>query len=130
MDDKMFELMEKMYSEVMGIRQDLTSVKGELSSVKEDVKGLNIKVDKNTMLLENLTTKSETIAEVQKSHMEQNENAHKDLMKNLISEKIEVIELAVKDTSKDVKEIKNGLINVEIITSSNWNEIAKLKAIK
>ncbi|MBK5241026.1 MAG: hypothetical protein JJD95_07400 [Clostridium sp.] len=115
--------MEKMYSEVIGIRQDLTSV-------KEDVKGLNIKVDKNTMLLENLTTKSETIAEVQKSHMEQNENAHKDLVKNLMSEKIEVIELAVKDTSKDVKEIKNGLINVEIITSSNWNEIAKLKAIK
>ncbi|WP_291641921.1 hypothetical protein [Clostridium sp.] len=123
MDDKMFEMMEKMYSEVIGIRQDLTSV-------KEDVKGLNIKVDKNTMLLENLTTKSETIAEVQKSHMEQNENAHKDLVKNLMSEKIEVIELAVKDTSKDVKEIKNGLINVEIITSSNWNEIAKLKAIK
>ena len=59
MDDKMFELMEKMYSEVKGIRLDL-------NSVKDDVIGLGVKVDKNTMLLENLTTKSETIAEVQK----------------------------------------------------------------
>jgi hypothetical protein len=32
---------------------------------------MNAKLDKNTMLLENLTGKVETMAEVQKSHMEQ-----------------------------------------------------------
>jgi hypothetical protein len=97
MDDKMFEMMEKMYSEVIVIRQDLTSV-------KEDVKGLNIKVDKNTIMIENLISKVENIEKVQQLHMDQHE--------------------------KDVKEMKNGLYNVEIITSSNWNELAKLKAIK
>ena len=136
----MFELMEKMYiefssfktditTEVKGIRQDLNGVKEDVKGLKEEVKSLNVKVDKNTVLLENLTSKVETIAEVQKSHMEQDEKAHSDIVKNL-TEKIDVIELAVKDTSNDVKEIKNGLTNVEIITSSNWNEIAKLKAVR
>ena len=167
-EDKMFELMEKMYiefssfktditTEVKGIRQDLNGVKEDVKAlkedvnglkedvnglkedvnglkedvngVKEDVKSLNVKVDKNTMLLENLTSKVEIIAEVQKSHMDQDQKAHSEIVKNL-NEKIDVVELAVKDTSKDVKEIKNGLTNVEIITSSNWNEIAKLKAVR
>lgn len=30
----------------------------------------------------------------------------------------------------DVEAIRKDLSNVEIITSSNWNEIAKLKAVK
>lgn len=90
---------------------------------------LDTKLDKNIMLLENLKSKVETMAEVQKSHMEQNEKAHNDIVKT-IGEKIEVMELAIKETLNDVKEIKNGLNNVEIITSSNWNDIAKLKAVR
>lgn len=30
----------------------------------------------------------------------------------------------------DIEAVKKDLCNVEIITSSNWNEIAKLKAVK
>ena len=51
-------------------------------------------------------------------------------MINNFNNKIDVVELVVKDTSMDVKEIKGGLINVELITSSNWNEIVKLKAVR
>ena len=47
--------------------------------------------------------------------MSQNEKAHNDIVEN-INEKIDMIELSTKDTSKDVKEIKNGLSNVEIMT--------------
>jgi hypothetical protein len=77
MNDKMFDLMEKMYSELSTFKTDVTT---EFKGIRQDLKGLNIKVDKNTMLLENLTAKSEIISEVQKSHMEQNENAHKDIV--------------------------------------------------
>lgn len=45
---------------------------------------LNNKIDKNTLLLEDLTTKVKTIAEVQKSHMEQNEKAHNEISKPLV----------------------------------------------
>jgi chromosome segregation ATPase len=133
MEDKMFELMEKMYNEFSSFKTEMTTeVKGirqDVSGLKGDVKSLSVRVDKNTMLLENLKVKVETIAEIQKSHMEQNANAHNDIMNN-VSNKIDVIESAVKDTSKDVKEIKSGLMNVELITSSNWNEIVKLKAVR
>lgn len=94
MNDKTYELMEKMYSEFSTFKADVTA----------EFKSLNVKVDKNTMLLENLISKIENIEKVQQLHMDQHE--------------------------KDVKEIKNGLYNVEIITSSNWNELAKLKAIR
>ena len=125
----------KIFSELLDsklgtLENRLDDKLGALENRLDDKLGaLENRLDKNTMLLENLTSKVETMAEVQKSHMEQNEKAHNDIVKN-IYEKIEVIELATKDTSMDVKEIKNGLINVELITSSNWNEIIKLKAVR
>ena len=118
----------KMFSELLDSKLgDLENrLDGKLGALE---KRLDVKLDKNTMLLENLTVKVETIAEIQKSHMEQNEKAHNDMI-NSFNDKIDVIELAVKDTSRDVKEIKSGLMNVELITSSNWNEIIKLKAVR
>jgi chromosome segregation ATPase len=143
MESKMFELMEKMYiefssfktditTEIKGIRQDLNVVKEDVNGLKEDAKSLNVKVDKNTMLLEDLKSKVETIAEVQKSHLEQNEKAHNEIVKNL-NEKIDVIELAVKDTSNDVKEIQENLeplcedmIVVKSVVKIIVNDIADL----
>ena len=114
----------KMFSEL------LDSKFGDLENrLDSKLEILENKLDKNTILLENLTSKVETMAEVQKSHMDQGEKAHSEIVK-ILNEKIDVVELAVKGTSKDVIEIKNGLTNVEIITSSNWNEIAKLKAVR
>jgi len=122
--DSKFGALEKTFDSKFGsLENTLDSKLGALEN------RIDTKLNKNTMLLENLTSKVETMAEVQKSHMEQNDKAHNDIAKNF-SEKIDVIELAIKDTSKDVKEIKNGLINVELITSSNWNEIVKLKAVR
>lgn len=128
--------MEKMYIEfssfktdIKDIKQDLTSVKQDLTALNVKVDTLNVKVDKNTLLIEDLTTKVVTIAEVQKSYMSENEKAYTYIIEN-ISEKIDVLDLSVKNTSKDVKEIKNALTNVEIITSSNWNDIAKLKSAR
>ena len=34
------------------------------------------------------------------------------------------------ELKKDIEELRKDLVNVEIITSSNWNEIAKLKQVK
>ena len=118
----MFELMEKMYIEftsfktdIKDIKQDLTSVKqhltaldGKVDTLNGKVDTLDGKVDKNTLLIEDLTSKVVTIAEVQKSHMDHNERAHNDIVER-INEKISVLELSTKNTSKDVKEMKNGL---------------------
>lgn len=42
------------------------------NEILEFLKKMDSKIDKNILLLEDLTTKVETIAEVQKSHMDQN----------------------------------------------------------
>ena len=86
----------KMFSEMLD---------SKLEAIEDRLNGIDNRLDKSTMLLEDLSGKVETMAEVQKLHMEQNENTHIDIVKSF-SEKIEVIELAVKNTSMDVKEIK------------------------
>jgi hypothetical protein len=123
LDSKLGDLENRLDGKLGDLENRLDGKLGDLK------KSLDVKLDKNTMLLENLTSKVEIIAEVQRSHMNENEKAHNDIVTRL-TERIDVIELAVKDTSKDVKEIKSGLMNVELITSSNWNEIIKLKAVR
>ncbi|MGV8983079.1 hypothetical protein [Clostridium sp.] len=117
LDSKLGALENTLDSKLGALENRLDSKLGALENrLDSKLVAMDNRLDKNTMLLEDLTSKVETMAEVQKLHMEQNEKAHNDIMKNF-SEKIEVIELAIKDTSKDVKEIKNGLINVEIINN-------------
>ena len=69
-------------------------------------------LNKNTLTLEEVKSDIKTIAEVQKSHMKQNEKAHDEIVKPL-NEKLNVIELAVKDTSKNVKDITEDLKNID-----------------
>lgn len=69
---------------------------------------LDVKLDKNTMLLENLTSKVETIAKLQKLHMEQNEKALNEISKNL-NKRIDAMEVAIKYTSEGVEEIQENL---------------------
>lgn len=118
----------KMFSELLDSK--LGDLENRLDSKLGALeKRLEYKLDKNTTLLENLKVKVESIEEIQKLHMAQNQKEHNDII-NSFSDKIDVIDFYVKDTSKDVKENKNGLFNVELITSSNWNEIVKLKAVR
>jgi len=133
-DEKLGTLENRLDEKLGTLENRLDDKLGALENRLDDKLGalenrLDNKLHKNTVLLENLTSKLEVVAEVQISHMGQNEKAHDDIVEN-IGKKTDVLELAIKDTSSDVKEIKKGLLNVEIITSSNWNDIAKLKSIK
>ncbi len=121
-ENKMFDLLEKIYVEVQSHGKRLDNVDNKLNALESEVK-------KNSLKLESIETKLNTIAEVQKSHMNQNEKAHKEVVKPL-AEKVDVIELAVKDTSKDVKDIKEDLTSVELITAKNYTDIVKLKSVK
>jgi phosphoenolpyruvate-protein kinase (PTS system EI component) len=122
----------KMFGELLGSK--LSELENRLGSKLEDLENrldsklgaMEKKLDKNTMLLEDLTSKVDIIAEMQKSHMDVDEKAEDDLVTRL-TERIDAMDLAIRDNSNDVKEFKNRLINVELITSSNWNEIVKLK---
>jgi hypothetical protein len=100
-----------------------------LKSMQSDIKKMDSKIDKNTILLEDLTIKVKTVAEVQKSYMEQNDKAHNEIIKPL-AEKTNLIELAVKETSQDIKELKEKFDKVEKVTMQNTYDVAYLKSVK
>jgi len=74
---------------------------------KEEFKILNTKLDENTQILRAL------------EHSAQVNKAEHDKMGN------DIVQI-----KGDVEALRKDISNVEIITSSNWNDIAKLKAIK
>lgn len=109
-------------NEVSGLNDKVTnlsegqdSLKNEVQNLSKGQNSLKSEVQKNSIKLESIENKIDTIAEVQKNHMDQNEKAHKEIIKPL-DEKVDVIGLAVKNTSKDMKELKDKFDKVEKVT--------------
>ena len=86
---------------------DQELLKALSSLLDEKLKPMSIKLDETYQIVRAL----EHSAEVNKSE--------RDKMTNDISH-----------IKGDVEAIRKDISNVEIITSSNWNDIAKLKAVK
>jgi len=102
-NDELFELMTKMYSEITGMKSEISS--------------LNKKVDKNSLLLEKVDSNVKTIAEVQSAFSEQLDRA-KDKDGKTLGERLDIIELAVRNTSQT-------LANATEDTSNKFNTISK-----
>ncbi|MGH4049785.1 MAG: hypothetical protein ACREVX_00265 [Clostridium sp.] len=118
-------------------------LKEEMEPMKQGINQIETKVDKNTIMLEDLNKKVQIIAEVQSAHKEQGDQNYKIILKEQINNGT-LLGNSLKNVSADVKEVKIDVIElketvegirkdlnaVEIITSKNWNEIAHLKAVK
>ena len=122
MDDKMFELLEKIYAEVQGHTEQFKNVENRLDSLEKEVK-------KNSMKLESVETKIETLSEIQKSYMDQNDKQHTEIVLPM-KESINIIELAVKNTSKDIQDLSGKFDKVEKVTIQNTYDVAYLKSVK
>ena len=85
----------------------LKSMQQDMKSVKEDIKSIKAVQGEHTQLLRALEHRTEVIL------AEQENSKH---------------ELA--EVKGEVKGIRKDLSNVEMITASNWSDIAKLKAVK
>ena len=109
-NDEMFEMITKIYSEV-------TSMKSEIVDMKSEVSTLNKKVDKNSLLLEKVDSNVKTLAEVQSAFSEQLDRA-KDKNGKTLGERLDVIELAVRNTSQT-------LANVNETTTNKFESISK-----
>ncbi len=93
-----------MNNEVLDI---LKSMQGDMKSMQGEIAGIKGTQDEHTQILRALEHKTDVISAEQE---------------NL---KHEVIQI-----KGEVKGIRKDLSNVELITASNWSDIAKLKAIK
>lgn len=82
--------------------------------LEEQLKPIKSQLDENTELIKALVHNSEV------------HKAEQDKIKNDIAH----LQCDVTYIKSTAEEIRKDLNNVEIITSSNWNDIAKLKAVR
>lgn len=105
--NKMFELIEKMYIEMQEgfkkVDNQFKNIDSQFKKVDERLSSLESKVDKNTLLLEKANSDIKTLAEVQQSFSEQLDRAKSKEGKTL-GERLEVMELAITNTSKSLKD--------------------------
>lgn len=119
MENKTFELLEKMYSE---FSQRLVNLENEVNRIKS----IENKVDKNTLLLEKASKDIQTIAEVQENHISQNIKQHDKIINKLGSD-IDILTTAVKSISKDLKFIEHKEFQNEKAIFSLKDELKVIK---
>ncbi|TDT57244.1 hypothetical protein [Fonticella tunisiensis] len=111
------------------MQNDISTMNGRMDVMEKDIKELRDRTDRNTIMLENVNRSIEILAEVQSASTEQLERA-KDKDGKSIAERLDIIELSIKDTLGRVKEIQKDLSRVVRATAENWAEIVELKAVK
>ena len=90
-NEKLFEFMEKIYGELQSTKIEMQN---GFRSVNSKIDGLEDAVKKNSIKLETLEKKIDTIVEVQSNHIKQNENNHVEIVE-MLSGEIELTQQAV-----------------------------------
>ena len=121
--------MRTMQDDMRTMQNDMRSMQGELKETNRRLERVEDKTDKNTLILEDMNRKLEVVAEVQSSFTEQLDRT-KDKDEKSLADKLNVIELAVTDTSSRVKNVQKDLSRIVRATADNWAEIAELKSIR
>ena len=114
---------------VSELNSRVTNIENQVSELNDKVDNVENKTDRNTLLLEDINKKVEVVGEVQSAFAEQLDRAKSKDNKSL-GERLNIIELAVTDTSSRVKDVQKDLAKVARATGENWAEIIELKAVK
>ena len=88
--------MGKIYSEM---QQGFKSVNTKIGGLENRMDGLEGEVKKNSIKLEEIQKNVNTIAEVQQSHMKQNENNHIEIVE-MFNDKLDLTQSAVKSLNR------------------------------
>lgn len=103
MDNETKAMFVKLLEGQNRLETKVDNVQSEVDNIQSEVKYIKKEVNKNTIKLESIETKINTIAEVQTAHKEQNVRTSQNSNLEII-EKIDLIETSIKSVSKDVKE--------------------------
>lgn len=103
--NSMSEDIHSMKNDISSLQKDVGSMKSNISSLQNDVTDLHSKVTTNTLILESTRKDIQVLVEVQKSHYEQNQREHQEMLTTVTS-RGDIIELAVKKMSTSIGEIQ------------------------
>ncbi len=109
MEKEIFELMTKMYNEM---QKGFANVNSRLDKVESEIKDMKSEITKNSLLIEKANDNIKLLAEGQETIINQI-GTSSDESSTTINNRLEVIELATKSTSKEVKFIKHKLHEAE-----------------
>ncbi|BAH06765.1 hypothetical protein CKR_1714 [Clostridium kluyveri NBRC 12016] len=136
LDKEILELLKSMQKDIKDVNDKVNNLSEGQNNLTNEVSSLKGEVRKNSIKLESIEKKIDIIAEVQTAHKEQDVRGFQGIS-NSIKDKDSLISSAVKDISKDVKELKQGqdeikedIKKVKIATGNNCIEIEYLKATK
>lgn len=119
MENKIYDLLEKMY---IDFNQRFEGLEKTTSKIKSQV-------DTNSLMLEKIQTDIKTLAEVQQSFSEQLDRA-KDKDGKTLGERLDIIELAISNTSKSVNDVVDAIDVIKETTGCHEMDIKILKKIR
>jgi chromosome segregation ATPase len=114
MEKEILELLKNVVEDIKFIKTDINNMKADINDMKTDVN--NVKTD-----MSNMKSDIEEV-KVSQSRMEKKLDAVFDQTANLTEFKTEV--------SGKLDSIATDLGTIELVTSKNWNDLARLKAVK
>lgn len=109
MEEKTFELLEKMYSEFVEFRNEMTEFKDDTTNKLERMEN---KQNRMEVIQERMEKDIKTIAEVQANHMEQNERQHQEMMKEF-DKRTTLIEGAVRHLAGETVMNTSAVIDLQ-----------------
>ncbi|WP_019849671.1 hypothetical protein [Desulfitobacterium sp. PCE1] len=112
--------------DISALQKDVGSMKSDIPSLQKDVGNLQSLVAKNTLLLESTRKDIQIIADVQKSHYEQNQREHQEML-TIINSKTNIIELAVRSMSTTLGEIQEDSQSLDEIIGRHARSIETMK---
>lgn len=118
MDEKVYDLLEKLYLEVQGMKSEIIDIKGTMAT-KDDLKNFATKDD-----LKNFATKDDL-----------RNFATKDDLKNLATREdvnmlAKELHTEIQNVYNEVVELRHDLNTMEMLTTKNAYDIAKLKSLR
>lgn len=114
MEDKILELLNQLVEGQKETNTKLGSTNERLDSTNERLDSTNKRMDSIDDRLDRIERKIDSVIE-QTADLTEFRTEMNDFKKQTINQ---------------LEEIKDNLNNVEVITASNWKDIAKLKAVK
>lgn len=101
-------------------------LKDELKPLSDRLDRVEGKIDKNTLILEEVRGNIQSLAELHVAHREQNERAY-DKIDIVIQEKSDLIETALTNTTKELNGIKDS---IEVLTEAVGKHEMDIRILK
>jgi len=118
MDDELRKMLQSMQSTINETRTEMKNgfkeIRVDIKDIKGDITNIKTQQEESYQILRILEDKADV-----------NKADHDKMANDIIHLQGDVTEI-----KGDVVSIKKDLTNVEVITASNWGDIAKLKSIK